>query len=111
MVVDSLPKSYLVKQKRSQLNDICHITSTLGEAEGAQMPFNDLLKERSKDYVASHPNVTHVQVKISGDGARMTRNSSFILMSFALLHSDGEVMAAKGNNTIAVVKGKEDYAK
>lgn len=39
----------------------------------------------------------------------MTRNSSFILMSFALLHSDDEVMAAKGNHTIAVVKGKEDY--
>ena len=50
-----------------------------------------------------------VKVKISGDGARMTRNSSFILMSFALLHSDDEVMAAKGNHTIAVVKGKEDY--
>ena len=110
MVVDGLPKSYLVKQRRSQLNDICHITSTPGEAEGAQMSFNDLLKERIKDYVESHPNVNHIQVKISGDGARMTRNSSFILMSFALLHSDDEVMAAKGNHTIAVVKGKEDYA-
>ena len=110
MVVDGLPKSYLVKQRRSQLNDICHITSTPGEAEGAQMSFNDLLKERIKDYMESHPNVNHIQVKMSGDGARMTRNSSFILMSFALLHSDDEVMAAKGNHTIAVVKGKEDYA-
>ena len=110
MVVDGLPKSYLVKQRRSQLNDICHIISTPGEAEGAQMSFNDLLKERIKDYVESHPNVNHIQVKISGDGARMTRNSSFILMSFALLHSDDEVMAAKGNHTITVVKGKEDYA-
>ena len=40
----------------------------------------------------------------------MTRNSSFIVMSFALLHSGDEVMAPKGNHTIAVVKGKVDYA-
>ncbi|XP_066016033.1 uncharacterized protein [Pocillopora verrucosa] len=109
MVVDGLPKSYLVKQRRSQLNDICHITSTPGETEGAQTSFTDLLRDRVQDYVASHPHVDHVQIKISGDGARMTRNSSFILMSFALLHSDDEVMAAKGNHTIAVVKGKEHY--
>ena len=59
--------------------------------------------------MASHPNVDHVQVKISGDGAKMTQNSSFILMCFALLHSNDEVMAGKGNHTIAVVKGKEGY--
>ena len=112
MVMDGLPKSYLVKQRRDQLNDICHITSTPGEAEGAQMSFTDLLKQRLKDFVVSHPGVNHgetVQVKISGDGARMTRNSSYIIMSFALLQLGDDVMAAKGNHTIAVVKGKEDY--
>ncbi|CAB4038959.1 Hypothetical predicted protein, partial [Paramuricea clavata] len=50
-----------------------------------------------------------VQVKISGDGARMTRNSNFILLSFALLQDTDDVMAAKGNHTIGVVNGKEDY--
>ena len=39
----------------------------------------------------------------------MTRNSSFILLNFALLQAVDDVMAAKGNHTIAVVKGKEDY--
>ena len=39
----------------------------------------------------------------------MTRNSSFILMSFALLDLGDDVMAAKGNHTIAIVKGKENY--
>ena len=109
MVVDGLPKSYLVKQRRSELNDICHISPTPGEAEGAQVSFSELLKERIQDYVANHPNVDNIEVKISGDGARMTRNSSFILLSFALLHSGDDVMAAKGNHTIAVVRGKEDY--
>ncbi|CAB3983661.1 Hypothetical predicted protein [Paramuricea clavata] len=40
----------------------------------------------------------------------MTRTSNFILMSFALLESTDDILAAKGNHTIAVVKGKEDYA-
>jgi hypothetical protein len=31
-------------------------------------------------------------------------------MSFALLESTDDILAAKGNYTIAVVKGKEDYA-
>ena len=111
MVTDGLPKSYLVKQRRDQLNNICHVTRTPGTAEGAQMSFNDLLKERIKDHLVSHPDDHDqpIKVKISGDGARMTRNSSFILLSFALLQAGDDVMAAKGNHTIAVVKGKEDY--
>ena len=36
----------------------------------------------------------------------MTRSSNFILMSLAILQSTDDVLAAKGNHTIAVVKGK-----
>lgn len=112
MTINGLPRSYLVKQRRDQLNDICHITRTPGTAEGAQVLFSDLLKERLTDYLVSHPNGHEdtIRIKISGDGARMTRNSSFILTSFALLDLGDDVMAAKGNHTIAVVKGKENYS-
>jgi len=49
MIADGLPKSYLVKQQRDQPNDICHISPTLGNAEGAQMSFTHLLKEQATD--------------------------------------------------------------
>ena len=39
----------------------------------------------------------------------MTRNTDFILMSFALLYPSEDIMAAKGNHTIAVVNEK-DYS-
>lgn len=39
----------------------------------------------------------------------MTCNTSFIILSFALLQGDNDVMSAKGNHTIAVVKGSEKY--
>ena len=38
----------------------------------------------------------------------MTRNSSFIILSFAVLEGN-DIMSAKGNHTIAVVKGSENY--
>lgn len=76
------------------------------------MLFSNLLKERLRDYLASHPNVHEdtIRIKISRDGARMTCNFSFILMSFALPDLGDDVMVAKGNHTIAVVKGKENYS-
>ena len=50
-----------------------------------------------------------IQVKISENGARMTRNSIYILLSFALIQTGNKVMSASGNHTIAVVKGSESY--
>jgi hypothetical protein len=35
-------------------------------------------------------------VKISGDGARMTRTSNYILMSFGILQSSDDIMSPKG---------------
>ena len=114
MTVSGLPKSYLVKQRRDQLNDICHIDPTPGSAEGAQMSFTDLLKARVQDLISRDQETDWkeqpIQVKISGDGARMTRNSSFILLSFSLLQAGDDVMSSSGNHTIAIVKGSESYS-
>lgn len=72
---------------------------------------NNLLTARIRDHFVSHPDDHDkiLKVKISGYGARMTRNSSFILLSFPLLQAGDDIMAAKGNQTLAAVKGKEDY--
>jgi hypothetical protein len=113
MVINGLPKSYLVKQRRDQLNKMCHINALPGHQEGAQVYFKELLKERVQNYITSHTNIISdgvpLRVKISGDGANMTRSSNYVLMTFGLLDASEDLMAAKGNHTIAVVKGKEDY--
>ena len=79
MLVHSLPKSYLIKQRRDQLDKIYHITSTPGEEHGAQLPFKELLRNRVK-YLIANPNVVRdnetIKIKISGDGAQMTRTSN-----------------------------------
>ena len=71
---NDLPKSYLIKQQQTQLNDTCHIVSTPGRAEGAEVSFKELLKERVQNLINQNPEFDFenesVKVKISGDGAR-----------------------------------------
>ena len=93
MLFGDLPRSYLVKQKRNQLNDMCHVTSTPGIDEGEQVSSKELLREWIKDYVTTLPTVISqsetLQAKISGDGSRMTRSSNFnefCPIEFALLN-------------------------
>lgn len=72
-----------------------------------------MLKAHVEEFVKLHDEVDwskeKIQIKLSGDGARMTRNSSFILLSFSLLQSQDDVMSASGNHTFAIVKGSESY--
>lgn len=46
-----------------------------------------------------------VKVKISGDGARMTLNTSFIILSFALLQNYSDLMSARGKLYISHSEG------
>ena len=60
-----------------------------GKADGAQISFTDMLKSHVHEFIKLHDEVEwsnkNVHVIISGDVAQMTRNSSFILLSFSLL--------------------------
>ena len=41
---------------------------------------------------------TVVKVKISGDGAKMTRLTNFIIISSAILNAEDTVMSSKGSS-------------
>ena len=43
MVVEGMPRSYLIKQCRNKLNSICSVKPTPGAAPGAQLSFRDSL--------------------------------------------------------------------
>ena len=81
MIVDDLPRSYLVKQMRDQLNKICHISSTTGDVEGHKF-LQGIIKGMDTGLHKTHPNIIAdgdpIKVKISGDGARITRTSNYI---------------------------------
>lgn len=50
-----------------------------------------------------------MKVKISGDGAKMSRTTNFMLLSFSLLQTGEKVMSSKGNRTLCIVNGPEKY--
>ena len=87
------------------------LSPTLGNANVPQISFTDMLKAHVEEFVKLHDEVDcskeKIEIKLSGDGARMTRNSRFILLSFSLQNQDA--MSASGNHIFAIVKGSESY--
>ena len=108
---DDLPKSYLIKQLRSDLNKTYHIERTQGKYPGAAINFTATLKQHIQQLLNDKPELhdTPIEVKISGDGARMSRTTNFMMFSFALLQSKESVMSSKSNRTVAIVNGPEKY--
>ena len=51
MIVDDVPRSYLIKQCRSDLNSIFHIARMTGKHPGAQMSFTDELRTQIRKKV------------------------------------------------------------
>ncbi|CAB4007697.1 Hypothetical predicted protein [Paramuricea clavata] len=109
---DELPRSYLIKQCKEGLNKLIYIERTPGEANGAALNFQDELRVVIEGMIQADETLkdAHFKVKISGDGAKMTRLTNFIIISFSILNAEDTVMSSKGNHTVAVIKGHEDYA-
>ena len=108
---EGLPKSYLVKQKRNDLNKLNHIERLPGSLPGASIDFTCTLKNHIRELLLMKPELKDekIQVKLSGDGARMSRSTNFMMMSFTLLQRNEDVMSPKHNRTIAIVNGPEYY--
>lgn len=111
MILEGLPKSYLVKQSRSELNKTYHIERTPGKFPGANINFTSTLSDHIRQLLTEKPELkdSTIQVKLSGDGARMSRTTNFMLMSFALLQLNENVMSSKHNRTVAIINGPEKY--
>ena len=50
-----------------------------------------------------------IKVKVSCDGAKISRTTNFVILSFAMLQTGNQVMSSKGNRTIAIVNDPEKY--
>lgn len=111
MISEGLPKSYLVKQKRNQMNKLYHIESLPGIHPGAMINFTSTLQDHIRDLLSKKPELKQetIQIKLSGDGARMSRTTNFMLMSFTLLQLKEDVMSPKHNKTVAIINGPEYY--
>lgn len=108
---DALPKSYLIKQLQSNVNKTYHIERTQWKFPGAAISFSATLKQHIQQVLNDKPELqdTPIEVKISGDGAWMSRTTNFVMFSFALLQTKESVISSKSNRTVAIVNGPEKY--
>ena len=111
MVTESLPKSYLIKQSRAKLNATYHIERTPGIYPGASLNFTSTICDHVKELLRKTPELKgrKIQVKLSGDGARMSRTTNFMMMSLTLLQLNESVMSPKHNRTVVIINGPEKY--
>lgn len=111
VTIEGLPKSYLIKQLRGELNKTYHIERMPGPFPGARLHFKSTLTDLVRELLSIKPELRDetIQIKLRGDGAQMSRSTNFTMFSFSLLQLDETVMSAKGNRTVAIVNGPEKY--
>ena len=114
VVSDGLPKTYLIKQLRSDMNTMCHIQRTPGSVEGAEINVEDEVIFAAKSYLARHPNIDRSQevtfsVKFCGDGTNVSRNAGMVVMSFSIFSPQNANLECHQHHCVAVVKAQESY--
>ena len=105
---DKMITSYLIKQCRDQLNSMCTISTTPGEASGAQMSVRHTINQlliTFEDYAEA---TSVVKLKFAADGAKMSRVSNFLVFSLTLLDNN-QVFSSHGQHTIGIASARENY--
>ncbi|CAC5421897.1 Tyrosine-protein kinase receptor Tie-1,Tyrosine-protein kinase Shark,Melanoma receptor tyrosine-protein kinase,Ack-related non-receptor tyrosine kinase,Tyrosine-protein kinase ZAP-70,Vascular endothelial growth factor receptor 1,Receptor tyrosine-protein kinase erbB-4,Tyrosine-protein kinase SYK,Tyrosine-protein kinase Fer [Mytilus coruscus] len=103
---DGLPRNYLISQCRDDINHLYHFERTPGNIPGAYISLeNEIIK-----YVKYQDTeeTDKLQIKISGDGSRVSRISNFVEFSFSVI-TDCLTLSSKDQNVFCIVNCKEDY--
>eukprot|EP00731_Ephydatia_muelleri_P003367 Em0001g3367a len=96
MLFSELPRSHSIKKARTDLNHTMQLTRIPGY-EGAYRSFERSLCEQLSNMIAqdatSFPTDQKIKVRVSGDGAKFSRTSSFVLLSYAILMPAGRYLS------------------
>ena len=108
---NSMVKSYFIKQCRENLNNIFSIKQTPGLHPGAQLDLFETLDRLliNLNLPNDSRNIHRVEIKLAADGAKVSRISSFLVLSLCILNNGDEVMSSSGQHTLAIVSCDEKY--
>ena len=100
-----MPRKYLICQCKDDLNKIFHIERTPGGLPGAFISLKDDLIQ----YLGQRETLPDsIQIKLSGDGTKVSRISSFMVMSYTEVN-DHTSQSVENQRVICIVSGREDY--
>lgn len=105
MKTGDLPKLHSIVSLREKTNNTFAINRTPGNIPGAYVSLRSELTDIIKNRTTNHED--KLQIKISGDGTKVTRISNFIVISFSILSA--EKLSADEQKVLAIVKSSENY--
>eukprot|EP00732_Lithocolla_globosa_P001709 Lithocolla_globosa_v1_NODE_915_length_3086_cov_10.832728.p1 type:complete len:893 gc:universal NODE_915_length_3086_cov_10.832728:2856-178(-) len=114
MLFPNLPRSYWVKDLRKsmdfRLDNEMEVEEIDGNYKGHYQSVSKLIQFMIRRHLHRNPdcNLKKFQLKVSSDGASMSRTTSLEILSISLVQSEDN-MSSHGTHTIAVVKGSESY--
>jgi glutaredoxin len=95
---------------RESIDKTISITRIPSPSPGAQMNFYETLDTiLGAMQIESENEVPIAQIKLSADGAKVSRCSNFIVFSIALLNTGQDVMSSDGQHTLAIVDSPENF--
>ncbi len=103
MLIDGVPDSKLIAQGRTDMSKIFEIHRVPGGKDGAFISFKgELMRLANVNNIEDLPRST--KVAFGGDGAQMSKVSSFVNFSFRLIDEH-----ASPQKTVAIIKCPEKY--
>ena len=107
MQTNDLPSKTRVVSCRQEINSQYDIIRTPGMLPGSFLSLKDQLVKYIKQRDFSREELHTIKVKISGDGAKVSRVSNFIVMSFSIV--DGGTSSHLDQQALAIVNCDENY--
>ena len=103
---NGMPKLYQVVQCRNQLNEpiLEEISATPGPHPGSQRSLTKCLQREAANIKGNT-----LKVRVSVDGAKVSRKSNFIVMSYATLDGEGSELSAAHNKVVGIVNAPEEF--
>ena len=112
MVNKSLPRSYAIQKKTSELNSNSTIYQIPGKVIGVRQSVLEQLNKVITYLVKidqSFKQCQNIRVKITGDGTSISRSMHCVVVAFSVIRDSANPNSPGGNHTVAILNTLEDY--
>ena len=103
-----LPRSYLLVQRRNDINKHFEIQRLPGNVPGAFIDIESEINSLLEHHIELNPDSDFVKIKFSGDGTKVSRISNFVIFSLSDVSSVNSV-SFQDQRTFAIVECSEKY--
>lgn len=109
MVCKSLPRSYTIRRRIEEMNEMFKITPVPGEYVGVQQLLSTTIAERINDEFASgrlEKDVSNIRIKLAGDGTKIGKRCHVVTFGYSIVNDRGDQPPVQ---LLAITKCPETY--